>query len=181
MKYKKIYPEVKFELREGNTYKIIQMLIEGDIEIGIVRTPFESKDMEKIDLCEEPMIAVMSKDYDFNIDGFQLNLSELEGKPLIYYRRFEQLINDTFARENIRLNTMCINDDARTTLLWAKAGMGIGILPKSAVRFERNDEIKYYEILQDNLKTKISAIWLKDRYLSTVTLALIEALSNKDI
>ncbi len=181
MKYKKIYPEVKFELREGNTYEIIQMLIEGDIEIGIVRTPFESKDMEKIDLCEEPMIAVMSKDYDFNIDGFQLNLSELEGKPLIYYRRFEQLINDTFARENIRLNTMCINDDARTTLLWAKAGMGIGILPKSAVRFERNDEIKYYEILQDNLKTKISAIWLKDRYLSTVTLALIEALSNKDI
>ena len=106
MKYKKIYPEVKFELREGNTYEIIQMLIEGDIEIGIVRTPFESKDMEKIDLCEEPMIAVMSKDYDFNIDGFQLNLSELEGKPLIYYWRFEQLFNDTFARENIKVFRM---------------------------------------------------------------------------
>ena len=71
-------------------------------------------------------------------------------------------------------NIFCINDDARTTILWARAGLGIGIVPKSAINFDFMDNIKYKEINKDTLRTQISAIWIKERYLSIAAKKFLE-------
>ena len=51
-------------------------------------------------------------------------------------------------------------------MLWARAGLGVGIVPKAALKFELMNSIKYKVINQDSLKTQIAAIWIKKRYLS---------------
>ncbi|MGL4511301.1 LysR family transcriptional regulator, partial [Cetobacterium sp.] len=42
--FSKNNPEVKFELKEGSTYKILDLLNHGTIEIGFIRTPFNSEE-----------------------------------------------------------------------------------------------------------------------------------------
>ena len=164
--FNKKYPNIKFEIHEGNTFELIEKINSGIIEVGIVRTPFNHQNLECLFLEFEPMVAVISYDYKFKSDSDEIILDDLKNMPLIIYRRFEKMLLAEFQDLGFEPNIFCINDDARTTILWARAGLGIGIVPKSAINFEFMDNIKYKVINNDTLRTQISAIWIKERYLS---------------
>ncbi|SFC97960.1 DNA-binding transcriptional regulator, LysR family [Clostridium uliginosum] len=172
--FRKNYPGVKFEIHEGNTFKILELLNRGIIEVGIVRTPFNSSKFHCKYAEAEPMIAVISKNYYFKTKNSYITIEELKEKPLIIYRRFEQLIHETCLEQGFEPEIFCKNDDARTTLLWANAGLGIGIIPKSAFGLGGNDNLIYKEINNDKLITKVSAIWIKDKYISSMAQKFIE-------
>lgn len=56
------YPKVKFQLWEGDTYRILELLNNGVIEVGIARAVFNIEDYNWVDLPSEPMIVAMAKD-----------------------------------------------------------------------------------------------------------------------
>lgn len=172
--FNKKYSDIKFEIHEGNTYELIEKLNSGIIEVGIVRTPFNSKNFECLFLEAEPMVAVMSSNYNFEVTKEVIALGDLKDFPLIIYRRFEKILLGEFQNSGIEPTVFCINDDARTTILWARAGLGIGIVPKSAINFELMDNIKYKEINNNTLRTQISAVWIKERYLSMAAKKFLE-------
>lgn len=174
IEFNKKYPNIKFEIYEGNTYELIEKINSGIIEVGIVRTPFNSQNFECLFLESEPMVAVMSSDYNFENQKDEILLEDLKDMPLIIYRRFEKILLAEFQESGLEPNIFCINDDARTTILWARAGLGIGIVPKSAINFDFMDNIKYKEINKDTLRTQISAIWIKERYLSMAAKKFLE-------
>lgn len=174
IEFNKKYPNIKFEIHEGNTYELIEKINSGIIEVGIVRTPFNSQNFECLFLESEPMVAVMSSDYNFESQKDKILLEDLKDMPLILYRRFEKILLAEFQELGLEPNIFCINDDARTTILWARAGLGIGIVPESAINFDFMDNIKYKEINKDTLRTQISAIWIKERYLSMAAKKFLE-------
>lgn len=164
----------KFEIHEGNTFTLIELLTKGIIEIAIVRTPFQSAPFHCKYLAEEPMIAAMDKHHDWNPAAATVKSEELDQRPIIMYRRFEQLLHEVFSRYNITPKVFCKNDDARTTLLWANAGMGIAIVPASAFDLAAHQNLRAKVIEEPTLRTRITAIWMKDRYLSTLGEKFIE-------
>ncbi|WP_019553846.1 LysR family transcriptional regulator [Propionispira raffinosivorans] len=174
-KFHKEYAGVKFEIHEGNTFRLIDLLTKGIIEVGIVRTPFKGAAFHCKYLSSEPMIAAMTKEYDWKPKQLSIDFSELNNRPLIIYRRFEPLIHEMCAENNFEPNITCKNDDARTTLLWANAGFGIAIVPKSAFYLTANQNLSYKEIKNVKMQTKIAAIWVKDRYLSSLAEKFIES------
>lgn len=178
VEFHKKYSGVKFEVHEGNTFIIVDLLHRGIIEVGIVRTPLKVSNYECRYAKPEPMIAVMTKEYNWNANQTAISISELKDKPLIIYRRFEQLIFETCAESGFEPRIFCKNDDARTTLLWANAGLGIGIVPKSAFELADHRHLLYKEIQCEKLKTQIAAIWLKDRYISSLAMRFIDCFSE---
>ena len=52
------FPQIRFELNEGNTYELLEQLKNGIIECAILRTPFNSEGFECIYGPEEPLAAV---------------------------------------------------------------------------------------------------------------------------
>ncbi|WP_422657761.1 LysR family transcriptional regulator [Paenibacillus sp. EC2-1] len=173
--FHKTYLGVKFEIHEGNTFTIIDLLNKGIVEIGIIRTPFNVTNLECLYTKAEPMIAVMTPDYDWTRDEQFINIGELENKPLIIYRRFEQLIRETCLENGFDPLIFCMNDDARTTLLWANAGLGIGIIPKSAFELTNNSNLIYKTIHNESLQTSVAAVWIKDKYLSSLASKFIDS------
>jgi LysR family transcriptional regulator, salicylic acid-responsive activator of bsdBCD len=167
-------PGINFEIWEGNTYRILEILNSGVIEIGIVRTPFNIENFESIPLAIEPMVAAISGNLYFEEHQNHIYLTDLVDKPLIIYRRFEKIILQSCQKAGFEPKIFCKTDDARTTLLWADSGMGIAIVPKSAVELIRSSNIKYKEIKESSLATQIVAIWMKNRYLSTAARHFLE-------
>lgn len=102
IEFHKTCPGVNFQIHEGNTYELLELLNSGIIEVAIVRTPFKM--------------------------------------------------------DNVKPNIFCENDDARTSLMWAKAGLGIAIIPKSALNLIGSEGLIYKFIDNDNLKTRIGAV-----------------------
>ena len=168
------FPSVKFEIHEGNTFKILELLDKGIIEIGIVRTPFNtSKYMCKF-MDSEPMIAVIPKRFSEDLADNSITVEAFRNKPLVIYRRFEQLIYEVCSEAGFEPDIICKNDDARTTLMWANFGMGIGIMPKSAFSLVDNSNLYYQVIINSKLETRIAAIWREDRYFSSIAEKFIE-------
>lgn len=173
--FHKKYKGVKFSIHEGNTFKILDLLNKGVIEIGIVRTPFNKLNYGCKYMKLEPMIAVMTKEYYFEPSKTSITVEELQHKPLIFYRRFEQLINEVCMEKGFEPNITCKNDDARTTLLWASSGLGIGIVPESAFELINNKNLFYKKIESEKLMTQIAAIWIKDRYMSSIAKEFLDS------
>lgn len=165
--FHKQYLGIKFELHEGNTLTILDLLNKGIIEVGVVRTPFKALGTECKYMKSEPMVAVMTKDYCED-NNPELSILDLKNKPLIIYRRFEQLIHEACLEHGFEPNIFSKNDDARTTLAWSNAGLGLGILPMSAFQLGKNDNLIYKKIDYDTLITSLAVIWNKERYLSSL-------------
>ncbi len=160
------YPFINFEIHEGNTYELLEALDKGIIEIAIVRTPFNTSGINSILLQKEPMVAAMVKDLSWT-NSKVIDITELENKPLIFYRRFERLIFKVCQDFNFQPTVFCKNDDARTSLLWANSGLGIAIVPKSAIKLIGSSDIIFKEIISEELSTQIAIIWSKTGYLSS--------------
>lgn len=99
-------------------------------------------------------------------DSPAFDVAKLSGKPVILYRRWEAHLKSYFKRKNILPKYLCSNDDARTSLAWAKAGMGIALLPSSTVYNMDDDSIICQDIDPDALYTDISIAWKKSSYMS---------------
>ncbi|WP_040952058.1 LysR family transcriptional regulator [Gorillibacterium massiliense] len=164
--FHRAYAGVKFELHEGNTFAVLDMLRKGIVEVGIVRTPFPSAPFECLYMEPEPMVAVMTPELAWEDGTSPIRINELAQRPLILYRRFEAMIREACGLVGFEPEIFCLNDDARTTLHWAKAGLGIGLVPESALRIAGSGNLITREIASDVLKTRIAAIWMKDKYLS---------------
>lgn len=176
--FRRKYGGVKFEMHEGNTFQIINLLAKGIVEVGIVRTPFTAPGLDHRYLHEEPMTAVMKPELDWSPGKETAQIAELQGKPLIAYRRFEQLIREECIREGFEPEFFCKNDDARTTLQWADSGLGIGIVPLSALDLLPSAKLVCKKLDSKLLKTRVAAIWRKDHYLSSLARHFIESFAG---
>ena len=175
IRFHKHYPGVRFELFEGNTFQLIELLEAGLIEIAVVRTPFETKNIGHIFLEREPMMAVGTAEHLGDIAQETISLKQLLKKPLIYYRRFEQLIDAAFQSEGLKLEEVfCKNDDARTSLMWANAGLGVALVPRSALNIISGPEMIAKKIASEQMETQIAAIWKKDHYFSAICRHFLE-------
>ncbi len=175
--FHEIYSGVQFEIAEANTYQIIDMLKAGLLELAFVRTPFSFDGMDKIVLKNERMYAVGRKEF-FKNTGNRISINEIGGFPLIIYKRWKNILNGIFDELDINPRIVCVNEDARTTAAWADRGMGVGIIPESALEMLRDDEIKSVEIDESRLVTQVCLIAIKNGYRSAIASEFWKHLSS---
>lgn len=175
------YPQIGFAIHEGNTFELMEMLESGLIEIAIVRTPFHSDQLECVSLSSEPMIAAGSPSFfpKEMTPGQSLDLELLGRTPVILYRRFEKLLISLCEQNKITPQIFCIADDARTTLMWAEAGLGVAIVPQSAYRIMPHHNMVYGELSEENLHTRIAAVCKKGCSLSRSAQQFLEIFSRQ--
>lgn len=161
------YPGIDFQIWDGDSNRILELLNRGMIEIGIIRAPFNSEIYESICLPKEPMIAVSSNLY-WPEEQEAIGIAELMNKPLIVDRRFENGIIKACYQEGFEPKIVCRGDDVRSILLWASTGIGIAIVPKAAIGLITNASLIYKEIKLASIEVQTAVIWMKDRYLSSV-------------
>ena len=128
------YPQTDFDLYEKNTYQMIDALFSHIISLAIIRTPFQNDGLQCYPVKTEAMYAVGQKKYFHSIlPKESISLNDLLDRPLIVYRRWKDLLDKQFHLKQRTPHYFCVNDDARTTLSWAKEGYGIAIVPASIV------------------------------------------------
>ena len=174
------YPKVRFEIQEGNTFELLELLSAGIIEAAVVRTPFQQDGLGIRYLQEEPMAAVGLTELwtTHPPAGSQLSLLELAGRPLILYRRFEKLVEQVCRQAGYAPDVVCRCDDARSALVWARAGVGIALVPLFTAREQigalDGKELACRPVTSQALTTRIAAVWKDSRYLSEPAARFLE-------
>ena len=105
-------PDVNFEVHDGITYTLYNYLMDGIVDVAVVRTPLRLDGVEYTELHQEPMIAVIPSEMRLEREC-GLRLKDLMNSPLILYRRYEKFIMDAFSAQNLTPDIFCLCDDAR--------------------------------------------------------------------
>ncbi|GMA61610.1 LysR family transcriptional regulator [Alicyclobacillus fastidiosus] len=177
------YPMVHFQLWEGNTHQITQLLERRTIEVGIVRLPIDdTKLYDMIRLPTEPLVAAVSHNWNQGESDSPIRLSDLADLPLMLLRRqqgtsiYEQTV-EACQLAGFEPRVLCESADIMTLLTLAEAGVGITIVPKSAVSLRTSTRLRFREIVEPSLESTAAVIWLRYRVLSTPARRFIETIS----
>ena len=153
-------PDVNFEVHDGITYTLYNYLMDGIVDVAVVRTPLRLDGVEYTELHQEPMIAVIPSEMRLEREC-GLRLKDLMNSPLILYRRYEKFIMDAFSAQNLTPDIFCLCDDARGAMLWVREVLAVAIFPESMRCFCEGLHIE--TLAEPALETKILLIWKKGK------------------
>ncbi|MFT8316119.1 MAG: LysR family transcriptional regulator [Clostridium sp.] len=181
-KFHKKYPNINFQMWDGSSVRIMELLNNGIIELGFVRAPFNSKlynslyikNNELKNYTHDTMVTVAKSELYDDIYKDTISIKELENKPLIIHRRFENIITEACNKLGFNPKIICKNDDIISSLTWANAGIGIALVPRTSSTLMYNTNLKIKEITNPSIEAKSALIWMKNRYLSTAASHFIE-------
>lgn len=151
---------VRFEITEANTYSLLEKVRADIIHAALVRTPFAESEFEVHGLVREKMIAVCPKG---KFDG-KVSMSQLSEQPIILYRRWENIIQNTFTSMGLSCNCVCVCDDARTVVGMAERSVGAAFVPQSAAGLVHSDRADCLEIKDCPIETEIVLVHKPNAY-----------------
>ncbi len=166
--FRDLFPGVRFQLWEGETNRIIELLGRGIVDIGIARFPFDSELYESIRLANEPLVAALNKSWAGCLGSRRdcIELSELSGKPLLIHRKYEPMLLEHCEKCGFTPDFVCMSDDVMPILAWADADIGIAIVPRAAIGLIPSANLVYKPIVNPCLETTSAVIWMRNRHLS---------------
>ena len=171
--FHELYPDIRIDLKEGDSYGILEQVRKQQIDIALARKPFAARGLELTELKTEPMCAVGARSFFEDIRGEECCLGELKGKPLIIYHRWEDVLREEDAPDPF---IRC--EDARTTAGLASNGLGIGIVPLSAVP-EDGAELEIRKLSDSFLQSAICAVRLRGRYIPAAARLFLDILEKE--
>lgn len=182
-RFREQYPMITFQLREGDSYRICELLRNRDIEIGLVRLPIEMEDVHMIHLPIEPYVAVLPKDWQIAA-GPTISMKDVKDLPLLLLHRISgigqyEMVIDECRRHGFEPNVICECPDVAMLLSLVNEGVGATIVPKSAIAINQAANIQSFDIEDSTLQSESAIIWLKDRYLSKAARHFLETFTEQ--
>jgi DNA-binding transcriptional LysR family regulator len=174
-----VYPHVTFQLWEGDGSRILELLNNRVIEIGIIRAPFDSEIYESITLPDEPLVIAMRRDgYLCGDDPVKVPLIELANQPLIVPLRWKAMFVEWCEKVGFKPNIVCISDGILLNIIWTKLGIGMALVPKSTEGLISDSELIYKTIVEPAVSTQTVIVWARNHKLSASSKHFLELLKD---
>jgi DNA-binding transcriptional LysR family regulator len=138
-RFRESSPEVVFTLLNILTADQIQMLSAGSLDIGFIRLPIgEHPELEVVEVHREPFVVVTPLSHKLATRK-RVALHELSGQDFVMYERsyapgFHDLIFGMLRDAGVIPNVCQTAGQMPTLISLVDSGMGISILPASAVK-----------------------------------------------
>jgi LysR family transcriptional regulator, salicylic acid-responsive activator of bsdBCD len=187
--FRKKYKNIDFQIWEGDSFRIIELLNNGIIDVGFVREPFNTNFYDSLFIKDnmghnlnDYLVTIANPElYDSANKGDSISLKELKNKPLIIHRRYDDIIKNACIKEGFEPKIICKNDDTMSSLSWAKAGIGIAILPLTASNITSNINLEIKKIIEPSIESRLNLIWPKNKYLSIIARNFIKMFDEDSI
>ena len=166
------YPNVTYQIWEAEGARILELLDNRVIEIGITRTQVDSKVYESIVLPNEPLVLIMNKEQEIGADQEQVRMDELRDVPIIIPLRWQSVFVANCRKLGFEPHIVCVSDSIVQDLLLAKMGMGMALLPVSSKTLLTDGNL-IYKLVEPEMSTHTVIAWLKNRTLSSSSAHLI--------
>lgn len=176
-----LYPSVTFQIWEGDGYRVLELLDNRVIEIGIIRAPFDSETYESILLPDEPLvIAMKGGDCQCGENPHTIRLIELTDQPLIVPLRWKAMFVEWCEKAGFKPKIVCVSDSIVLNILWTKAGIGMALVPKSTESLIADSALTYKTIIEPIVSTQTCVVWVRNRKLSASSRHFLNLLRDID-
>ncbi len=172
--FRKVYPDVTFEIWEAEGARIIELLDSRMIEIAITRTKVDNANYELLVLPNEPLVMVMNAKNVCGENDFTIRLEELKNRPLIIPLRWKSNFIAACKKLDFDPQIICVSDSIVQDLLMVKMNLGAAMIPVSSKRLFTDGDLVYKRIVEPEMTTHTVVAWRKNQTLSTACKNFIE-------
>jgi DNA-binding transcriptional LysR family regulator len=160
LRFRKAYSQVELKMRDMSTPAQISALVEGNIDIGILRLPTAHTELDSLPLFHERLVVVTSASLPYNS---RQGLAALRNQPFVFFHR------TTSATLHDHVLGLCrragfspiIVQEANelfTILNLVRAGLGVSLVPSAAKRMGVPG-VRFHEIGVPEAKWRIGIAW----------------------
>ena len=167
------YPNVTYQIWEAEGARILELLDNRVIEVGITRTQVDSKVYESIVLPNEPLVLIMNREHEIGTAPDKVLLEELKDVPVIIPLRWQSVFVANCRKQGFEPDVVCVSDSIVQDLLLTKMGMGMALLPVSSKTLLTDGNLIYKKLVEPEMSTHTVIAWLKNRTLSSSSEHLI--------
>ena len=172
--FRKVYPDVTFEIWEAEGARIIELLDSRMIEIAITRTKVDNANYELLVLPNEPLVMVMNAKNVCGKNDSTIRLKELKDRPLIIPLRWKSNFIAACNKLDFDPQIICVSDSIVQDLLMVKMNLGAAMIPVSSKRLLTDGDLVYKRIVEPEMTTHTVVAWRKNQTLSTACKNFIE-------
>lgn len=132
--FRERYPAVELRLREATSASIIESLVRGDLDAGLVRTPlFGVSGIDLIHLGSESMVLAVPRGHPLE-SRTEIELGELGTEPIIAWNRTAEpwirtLIDLSFSAVSVAPNVIEEASQIHTMVALVECGIGVAVVP----------------------------------------------------
>ena len=179
--FRKLYPDVTFEIWEAEGARILELLDSRIIELAITRTKVDSMDYELLVLPNEPLVMVMNSQNVCGKDDDKIRLKELKEQPLIIPLRWKSNFITACEKLNFEPKIICVSDSVVQGLLMVKMNLGLAMIPMSSRRLLTltDGDLIYKRIVEPEMTTHTVISWRKNQTLSTACRNFVELFKER--
>jgi DNA-binding transcriptional LysR family regulator len=159
-------PGVVLELRgELLTPAQVARLLDGTLDLGLLRPPVHERELDTEVLHSEPLLAVLPDSHPL-ADAEAVPLERLEGEPFVTYpSHFRSVVHDAVedACEAHGFQPVAAHEVAETATLvsFVAAGLGVSLVPASVSNMTVQGAV-YRPLVHDATRVELAAAWRRN-------------------
>ncbi|SEG01145.1 DNA-binding transcriptional regulator, LysR family [Caloramator fervidus] len=178
-KFTEVYPSVEFDVKEASTKNVVDLILKGDVELGIVGEVIHDERLDYKVIADDKLVVISSKDYK-DIKSINELIKEkfiLREKGSATRNIFENYLAKKELLDKIKVVIEANSFEA--VLQFVKNGLGISIISESACEdYIKAGYIKKHEVEGFDIKRNIYLAIHKKRTLSPAARAFCEFICN---
>lgn len=169
--FHKKYPQVEFNLWNGNSDDVINRLQNGLCDIAIIVGPYDQERMDGLFIYEEPWVAMIPASHPLaQIAGDEIALEELAPYDLIIPSRHSRLqeITGWFAQANATPRIVCRIAHVLNAYELTEQNVGIAIYPAAAGTYADTSRVCIKKLKNPSVSAEYFLTKTKERPLTYV-------------
>jgi len=176
------YPNVNVHIEYFSAARIYELVLGGEIDVGLVAVPKRDKRFEVYEFEDEPLVLACSPKHPFANDS-QVDIHQLQFERFITFDKdvpTRQWIDGILQRYNIVIRPVMEFDNIETVKRAVEINSGVSILPETAILQEAAEgTIKRIRFSNENFVRPTGIIVRKNRVLTQATKNFVELLVKK--
>jgi len=176
------YPNVNVHIEYFSADRIYELVLAGDIDIGLVAVPKRDKRLDVYDFEDEPLVLVCSPNHPLSCES-QVDIHKLQFERFIGFEEnvpTRMWIDNILQRYNIIIRPVMEFDNIETVKRAVEINSGVSILPQTAILQELGSRtLKAIPFSNENFVRPTGIIVRKNKLLGQAGRYFIELLRKK--
>jgi DNA-binding transcriptional LysR family regulator len=160
LRFRKLYPEVELQMREMPSPSQVSSLIESRLDVGILRMPLTNRKLISVPLFSEHLVLATPADVLYRpkegINGFR-NSGFIFVSPSVS-ETFHDRVLSLCLRAGFTPRVVQEANEILTILHLVRAGVGVSLVPRSAVRL-KVPGVRFHELGWKEPLWRIGIAW----------------------
>jgi LysR family transcriptional regulator, transcriptional activator of the cysJI operon len=179
--FMKAFPQVKVHIEYSRTDKVYEACLNNTIDFGIVALPLRRPNIAVIPLREDKLVLVCSPEHAL-AHKRQVSLRQIAGEDFIAFERdipTRKTIYRILKQHKIAVNTVMEFDNIETIKRSVEVGIGLSILPETAVVSEvRSGLLARLDFTEGTFTRAIGIIHRRGRVFSAAAREFVQLLTE---